>query len=612
MPLSITPDGTDTELSEDVESSGQSDKMKLDENVSKIPPPKTEQQHQQQQQQQQLQQLQQQQKQQQQQQQQQKQQQQQSEQQQQQQPQTTVNTAATIQQQQQITVSPSLETRNREIDELSSIGTLQIITENLESIITEYVTDNDKQIVTLNSKLHDVTTSIDHIKKSLHQLQGKSTDFDAKNDKIKSQKEKIKNLRALNEEYRSTIEDNKVEIAVLRSKLEQQERITNIKEEMVQKINDPEVQRRNQDKEKSEAMLQSQIEINNIMAVMEKNIMSKAPQSMLDKLNQGIMRLLAAQSQATKVPDENSVAAFDPLADENNVAASDPPAEKVSPKAPAQDAERVHIPPEETDKKSKSSPKVINKDLVLLMDSNRKFIIKDRHINRDKVEIIKVSTAEELLCIVEEYDFSEAKHIVISTGTNDTDKLEPDNIVQHLVHGAQEMKKMYPRQHVYLSELLPRREYAQSETKQINTLLNKQKPSNVHIIDHQNLNTRHMHDDKHVSRNAVYLIVDNILGSVSEVERSSTKAPKDHIKRYDGSHYEKKEEDRRPRHHLYDESETYPPDRHQQRYPVKHSKAADSRSKRNHPEEHNRRNNNARIIGEFMAKALAQIDSDSQ
>lgn len=54
------------------------------------------------------------------------------------------------------------------------------------------------------------------------------------------------------------------------------------------------------------------------------------------------------------------------------------------------------------------------------MDSNRKFI-DSRQIGNGDITIIKTSKAAEITSIVKVLDLTNTQHVIISTGTNDTD-----------------------------------------------------------------------------------------------------------------------------------------------------------------------------------------------
>ena len=143
------------------------------------------------------------------------------------------------------------------------------------------------------------------------------------------------------------------------------------------------------------------------------------------------------------------------------------------------------------------------------MDSNRRFI-NTQDLADGSVTFIKTSTAAEIMGIVKVLDLKKVHNIIISSGTNDTDKTDVGDIVHLIVEAAEEINKIYPHLNIFVSELLPRKEYAQKETKQINEKLLNLLPRNIQIIRHQNINATHMHDDKHVSKFHLHLVVENM------------------------------------------------------------------------------------------------------
>ena len=75
--------------------------------------------------------------------------------------------------------------------------------------------------------------------------------------------------------------------------------------------------------------------------------------------------------------------------------------------------------------------------------------------------------------IVNVLDLSQTEQVILSTGTNDTDDTEVDEIVHLIIDAAEQIHNILPDMNVYVSELLPRKELAQRETAQINQKLHE-------------------------------------------------------------------------------------------------------------------------------------------
>ena len=219
--------------------------------------------------------------------------------------------------------------------------------------------------------------------------------------------------------------------------------------------------------------------------------------------------------------------------------------------------------------------------------------------------------------------------------------MEAHEIAHHLIYGAQELKKQYPKQEIYVSELLPRLECAQRETREINNLLSANKPTNIHLINHQNLTSRHMHDDKHVSRNYIHLVVENIFNEIDEVAKSKSSKTKPAEPRYDGRHLQQRGQNssnnnrnnfsnrndnknnynnsnnhnntNREDQNLRNDTRRWSDDStHSPRnvYPAKTPRSEHPRDERERWDRDRMSSVNARIMGEMMAKVMAQMNMD--
>ena len=164
--------------------------------------------------------------------------------------------------------------------------------------------------------------------------------------------------------------------------------------------------------------------------------------------------------------------------------------------------------------------------------------------------------------IVNVLDLSQTEQVILSTGTNDTDDTEVDEIVHLIIDAAEQIHNILPDMNVYVSKLLPRKELAQRETAQINQKLHELLSPEIHRITHSNLNARHMHDDKHVQRKHVQLVIDNISKKLTETTGIERDVPEhedydDHDTYYyhnnkthrnNNRRYHDDDEDRRGRH----------------------------------------------------------------
>ena len=108
----------------------------------------------------------------------------------------------------------------------------------------------------------------------------------------------------------------------------------------------------------------------------------------------------------------------------------------------------------------------VNKDIVLLMDSNRKYIHADWLHGPGKTKIIRCAEAKDIINVSDEYDFQRVKHIIISTETNDVGGIDSneddinrdvDDIVHDIINGAENLQNQYPNANIYVVQLPPRK-----------------------------------------------------------------------------------------------------------------------------------------------------------
>ena len=89
--------------------------------------------------------------------------------------------------------------------------------------------------------------------------------------------------------------------------------------------------------------------------------------------------------------------------------------------------------------RNNSRKKVINAHVVLLMDSNRRYIETENF--GEVTWKIRTAMAQDLESVIDRFDFNKVKHVIIATGTNDTDTRQVDDIFADLVRGAETLNE---------------------------------------------------------------------------------------------------------------------------------------------------------------------------
>ena len=152
------------------------------------------------------------------------------------------------------------------------------------------------------------------------------------------------------------------------------------------------------------------------------------------------------------------------------------------------------------------------------MDSNRRWIKPEMFWRgRGKVEIIETYTTEQLIDHAKFYDFSSAKHIIISTGTNNVDRTKGDLVAQNIIKGAEIIKERNNQSQVYISQLPPRKNKLKKQTADMNSVLVTNIPESMHLIMQDTIEQQHMYDDKHVKKDSIKLVIRNMKNKMREV-----------------------------------------------------------------------------------------------
>ena len=77
---------------------------------------------------------------------------------------------------------------------------------------------------------------------------------------------------------------------------------------------------------------------------------------------------------------------------------------------------------------------MIDEEVILLMDSNRKYIDTEKFWRGNGCTKIKAGNTDELVKIMDEYNFEKAKHIIIGVGTNDLDKHNAEYVCETIIN----------------------------------------------------------------------------------------------------------------------------------------------------------------------------------
>ena len=134
---------------------------------------------------------------------------------------------------------------------------------------------------------------------------------------------------------------------------------------------------------------------------------------------------------------------------------------------------------------------------------------------------MKCGKAELLPDKLKNFDFSEANHIILGTGTNDIESGATGSATfGHLKEAAQDLAKTYQNAHIYVTQLPPMGdESCDMEVKALNNYIMRNLPNNTNItgIPQENLHKEDMHDPKHIRIKSLGKYVKNIKDAMRNV-----------------------------------------------------------------------------------------------
>ena len=175
-----------------------------------------------------------------------------------------------------------------------------------------------------------------------------------------------------------------------------------------------------------------------------------------------------------------------------------------------------------------------NEELVLIMDSNMNYV--DKRFWKSTFKL-KCGRADMLERTLNRYDLTNAKHIIIGTGTNDPQYgHDAATTFKNLVDATQKLVALNGPK-VHLAQLPPRNDEHGSTISDLNTLIKSDTPTNVDIINHENITLDDLFDSKHIRRNRLGKFVINMKDHLRKfnTKRHTVEHHQQHDRR-DGNH----------------------------------------------------------------------------
>ncbi|KAJ8336636.1 hypothetical protein SKAU_G00378560 [Synaphobranchus kaupii] len=186
-----------------------------------------------------------------------------------------------------------------------------------------------------------------------------------------------------------------------------------------------------------------------------------------------------------------------------------------------------------TPKTSKPTGQHNEVDVIILCDSNGKYLNESRLFPGRKVIKLRCPTTQTALELLSEQRLGHAKHVLIHTGTNDLSTRRID-VAKALKQVAAKATQEYPAAKVTISTLLPRTDVPQRIIHSINAEVSRGCAllPNVHLAHHRDIRHYHLYDQVHLNKEGVKMFArvlkDTALGRTSTSNYSDKRNPAIH------------------------------------------------------------------------------------
>ena len=137
--------------------------------------------------------------------------------------------------------------------------------------------------------------------------------------------------------------------------------------------------------------------------------------------------------------------------------------------------------------------------IVMLMDSNRRHI--DFHTLCPETEIVmmRCGVAPDVANAIEQ-NLGSPTNVIIHVGTNDVEHAEPALVAERITGVARRASERFGAAAVSVSLIPPRSDKLNEAVTEVNERLRTTDWQGIKLIEHKDIETRHLHDSKHLSR----------------------------------------------------------------------------------------------------------------
>ena len=151
-------------------------------------------------------------------------------------------------------------------------------------------------------------------------------------------------------------------------------------------------------------------------------------------------------------------------------------------------------------------------DIVLLIDSNGKFIDPDKFSYNKRLHRFFCPTISSVTKMLTESDLGNPSHIIIHVGTNDIEHNTLDSCQSQFQEMVRLTVERYPSAKVLISSLLKRSDDKDTRRLDLNAKLGPicVPYPNVHVVNNDNIPEDHLFDNKHLKKRKIGTLVSNL------------------------------------------------------------------------------------------------------
>lgn len=158
-----------------------------------------------------------------------------------------------------------------------------------------------------------------------------------------------------------------------------------------------------------------------------------------------------------------------------------------------------------------STPSQIHAEIVILMDSNGKFINEKQLFPNHKTLKLWCPNTESALQQLDKEKLGDPSHIIIHVGTNDL-RTQQERVAQSVTQVAIKATQTFTTSKIIISTILPRTDFHPRTIQRVNTDISRGCAGlpNIHLAHHPTLDIHNLHDHVHLRKDNVNVFAKNL------------------------------------------------------------------------------------------------------